>query len=98
MIKILPILLLIFCSSCQSWPSTAFDIANEPYHLTDNNCVHKAKKFIELEEGTIWVVRVPGEGLHAWVFLDDGWKVDPTNGIWLKEIKIGTPLYPWIER
>lgn len=97
MIKIIATLVLIcLLCGCTSWPTTAFDIANEPYHITDNNCVHKANKFVSLEGGIRWTVRVHGQGAHRMVF-KDGWWVDPTKGTWVRELKSITPLWSWKE-
>jgi len=98
---IITILMLIILTGCQSWPSTAIDIANEPYHLIDNNCVHKAKEFIKREPKNnpeIWVVRIPKQsGQHAMVKRDDGWWVDPTSGKRSKPLKGATALYLYEE-
>lgn len=104
---ILTILILLICSGCTSWQHTALDISNEPYHLTDNNCVHKAKRFALLEpeyDPVLWVVRMPQkQGLHMKVKIKDKktnkvWWVDPTNGTWERVLTVGVALYPYEEK
>lgn len=94
---LITILLLALCSGCATWQHTALSISKEPYHSADNNCVHKGDKFMKLEGGVAWTVRVHGVGAHRMVKLGKWW-VDPTAGKWyLKLPRNITALYRPLE-